>query len=129
MVLRVISSLRMYACVPVRARARARARVRIILNVFIYSKFRFITSIHRYQTVFKKLRQSRQLPSSLLSETFLAATCVRASIFLTLRFACNVADGAVAEITMTMDVSKSETNKNGSTQQECAGCGKTITER
>ncbi|KAL6437867.1 hypothetical protein ACFW04_004296 [Cataglyphis niger] len=30
---------------------------------------------------------------------------------------------------MTMDVSKSETNKNGSTQQECAGCGKTITER
>lgn len=38
-------------------------------------------------------------------------------------------DGAVAEITMTMDVSKSETNKNGSTQQECAGCGKTITER
>lgn len=35
----------------------------------------------------------------------------------------------VIKITMTMDVSKSETNKNGSTQQECAGCGKTITER
>ncbi|XP_076675986.1 LIM domain only protein 3 isoform X2 [Andrena cerasifolii] len=30
---------------------------------------------------------------------------------------------------MTMDVSKSETNKNGTTQHECAGCGKTITER
>ncbi|CAD6240102.1 GSCOCG00002503001-RA-CDS [Cotesia congregata] len=31
---------------------------------------------------------------------------------------------------MTMDVSKSETNKNGSAQQEiCAGCHKTITER
>ncbi|XP_044014226.1 LIM domain only protein 3-like [Aphidius gifuensis] len=30
---------------------------------------------------------------------------------------------------MTMDVSKSETNKNGTAQQECAGCGKTITER
>ncbi|XP_012278273.1 LIM domain only protein 3 [Orussus abietinus] len=30
---------------------------------------------------------------------------------------------------MTMDVSKSESSKHGSTQQECAGCGKTITER
>ncbi|XP_029041620.1 LIM domain only protein 3 isoform X2 [Osmia lignaria lignaria] len=30
---------------------------------------------------------------------------------------------------MTMDVSKSEPSKNGTTQQECAGCGKTITER
>ncbi|XP_014216898.1 rhombotin-1-like isoform X2 [Copidosoma floridanum] len=30
---------------------------------------------------------------------------------------------------MTMDVSKSETNKNGSTQQECHGCNKTIKER
>lgn len=51
-------------------------------------------------------------------------------LFLSLfRFTFNVSDGAVAKITMTMDVSKSETNKNGSTQQECAGCGKTITER
>ncbi|XP_008558665.1 LIM domain only protein 3-like isoform X4 [Microplitis mediator] len=30
---------------------------------------------------------------------------------------------------MTMDVSKSEPNKSGSTPQECAGCGKAITER
>ncbi|XP_017790512.1 PREDICTED: LIM domain only protein 3-like [Habropoda laboriosa] len=30
---------------------------------------------------------------------------------------------------MTMDVSKSEPNKNGAVQQECAGCGKVITER
>ncbi|XP_012264397.2 LIM domain only protein 3-like [Athalia rosae] len=30
---------------------------------------------------------------------------------------------------MTMDVSKTEPNKNGTTQQECAGCGKSITER
>ncbi|XP_015593585.1 LIM/homeobox protein Lhx9 isoform X2 [Cephus cinctus] len=30
---------------------------------------------------------------------------------------------------MTMDVSKSETSNNGSSQQECAGCGKAITER
>ncbi|XP_029666849.1 LIM domain only protein 3-like [Formica exsecta] len=30
---------------------------------------------------------------------------------------------------MTMDGSKSESGKNGATQQECAGCGKTITER
>ncbi|XP_011494370.1 PREDICTED: LIM domain only protein 3-like [Ceratosolen solmsi marchali] len=30
---------------------------------------------------------------------------------------------------MTMDVSKSETSKNGSTQQECHGCRKTIKER
>ncbi|XP_076176027.1 uncharacterized protein LOC143151099 isoform X2 [Ptiloglossa arizonensis] len=30
---------------------------------------------------------------------------------------------------MTMDVSKSEPSKNGAAQQECAGCGKTITER
>lgn len=40
-----------------------------------------------------------------------------------------VADGAPAEITMTMDVSKSEPSKNGATQHECAGCGKPITER
>ncbi|KYN10520.1 Rhombotin-1 [Trachymyrmex cornetzi] len=30
---------------------------------------------------------------------------------------------------MTMDGSKSEPGKNGATQQECAGCGKAITER
>ncbi|XP_003702327.1 LIM domain only protein 3 [Megachile rotundata] len=30
---------------------------------------------------------------------------------------------------MTMDVSKSEPSKNGTVQQECAGCGKVITER
>lgn len=31
---------------------------------------------------------------------------------------------------MMMDVSKNEpSSKNGATQQECAGCGKTITER
>ncbi|XP_050450218.1 LIM domain only protein 3-like isoform X2 [Cataglyphis hispanica] len=30
---------------------------------------------------------------------------------------------------MTMDGSKSESGKNGATQQECAGCGKAITER
>lgn len=43
---------------------------------------------------------------------------------------CNEISGdEIAQITMTMDVSKSETNKNGSTQHECAGCGKTITER
>ncbi|KAJ8679301.1 hypothetical protein QAD02_015088 [Eretmocerus hayati] len=30
---------------------------------------------------------------------------------------------------MTMDVSKSETSKNGTTQQECHGCRKTIKER
>ncbi|XP_044586635.1 LIM domain only protein 3-like isoform X3 [Cotesia glomerata] len=30
---------------------------------------------------------------------------------------------------MTMDVSKSESNKIGSTSQDCAGCGKAITER
>ncbi|XP_063986804.1 LIM/homeobox protein Lhx9-like isoform X1 [Diachasmimorpha longicaudata] len=38
-------------------------------------------------------------------------------------------DGGIVPITMTMDVSKSETSKNGSAQQECAGCGKIITER
>lgn len=36
---------------------------------------------------------------------------------------------AVALCEMTMDVSKSEPNKSGSTPQECAGCGKAITER
>lgn len=30
---------------------------------------------------------------------------------------------------MTMDGIKTETNRNGATQQECAGCGKAITER
>lgn len=44
-------------------------------------------------------------------------------------FFLSVTDGVLAEITMTMDVSKSETSKNGTTQHECAGCGKTITER
>ncbi|XP_076236965.1 uncharacterized protein LOC143180849 isoform X2 [Calliopsis andreniformis] len=38
-------------------------------------------------------------------------------------------DGVLAEITMTMDVNKSDANKNGTTQHECAGCGKPITER
>ncbi|CAB0032141.1 unnamed protein product, partial [Trichogramma brassicae] len=38
-------------------------------------------------------------------------------------------DGASSQITMTMDVSKSETGKNGTTQQECHGCRKTIKER
>ncbi|XP_076642091.1 LIM domain only protein 3 isoform X1 [Halictus rubicundus] len=40
-----------------------------------------------------------------------------------------IKDGVLARSTMTMDVSKSETNKNGATPQECAGCGKTIAER
>lgn len=44
-------------------------------------------------------------------------------------FLFRVADGVLAEITMTMDVSKSEPSKNGATQHECAGCGKAITER
>jgi len=35
----------------------------------------------------------------------------------------------VAGDKMTMDGSKSEPGKNGATQQECAGCGKAITER
>lgn len=35
----------------------------------------------------------------------------------------------VAGDKMTMDGSKSESGKNGATQQECAGCGKAITER
>lgn len=35
----------------------------------------------------------------------------------------------VADDKMTMDGSKSEPGKNGATQQECAGCGKAITER
>lgn len=39
-------------------------------------------------------------------------------------FLCYVADDK-----MTMDGSKSEPGKNGATQQECAGCGKAITER
>jgi len=35
----------------------------------------------------------------------------------------------VTDDKMTMDGSKSEPGKNGATQQECAGCGKAITER
>ena len=44
-------------------------------------------------------------------------------------FSFHVSDGVLAEITMAMDVSKSEPSKNGATQHECAGCGKAITER
>ncbi|KAL2731550.1 LIM domain only protein 3-like isoform X3 [Vespula maculifrons] len=38
--------------------------------------------------------------------------------------------GRIGDKKMMMDVSKNEpSSKNGATQQECAGCGKTITER